>query len=109
MLGQHFILVFTARAMLALQALYLLQQFRLSACLSVTCRYCVKTTARSTVQFAGTTPYPSNVRDRKRSSITLNKNSARAFQRAIHQVSTPPLTSSRSKCLELSYFGRLRQ
>jgi len=29
----------------------------------------------------------STVRDRKRSSITLNKNSARAFQRAIHQGS----------------------
>jgi len=43
-------------AMLALQALYELQQFRLSVCLSarlsVTRRYCVKTTARSTVQFA---------------------------------------------------------
>jgi len=25
----------------------------------------------------------------------LNKNSARAFQRAIHQGSTPPLTSSK--------------
>jgi len=30
----------------------------------------------------------------KRSSITLNKNSTRAFQRAINQGSTPPLTSS---------------
>ena len=36
-------------AMLALQAL---RQFRLSVCPSVTRRYCVKTTARSTVQFA---------------------------------------------------------
>jgi len=36
----------------------------------------------------------STVRDRKRSSITLNKNSTRAFQRAINQGSTPPLTSS---------------
>jgi len=45
---------------------------RLSACPSVTRRYCAST-----------------VRDRKRSSITLNKNSARAFQRAIHQGSTP--------------------
>jgi len=53
--------VFTARAMLALQALYYLQQFRLSVCLSlrlsaspsvVTRQYCVKTTARSMVQFA---------------------------------------------------------
>ena len=54
---------------------------------------------------------PSTVRDRKRSSITLNKNSARAFQRAIHQGSAPPLTSSTwgSKCLDLSSFGRLRQ
>ena len=53
----------------------------------------------------------STVRDRKRSSITLNKNSAWAFQRAIQQGSTPPVTSSKwgSKCLELSYFGRLRQ
>jgi len=51
-------------AMLALQAMYLLWQFRLFVCLSVrlyvrlsvcpsvTRRYCVKTTARSTVQFA---------------------------------------------------------
>jgi len=43
-------------AMLALQALYLLRQFcpsvRPSVCLSVTRRNCVKTTARSTVQFA---------------------------------------------------------
>jgi len=46
--------------MLALQALYYLRQFRLSVCPSVslparpsvTSRYCVKTTARSTVQFA---------------------------------------------------------
>jgi len=48
--------IFTARAMLALQALYKLQQFRpsvcLPVCLSVTRPYCVKTTARSTVQFA---------------------------------------------------------
>jgi len=53
----------------------------------------------------------STVRDRKRSSTPLNKNSARAFQRVIHQGSTPPLSSSKwgSKCLELSYFGRLRQ
>ena len=35
------------------------------------------------------------VRDRKRSSITLNKNTARAFQRAIDQGSTPPPTSSK--------------
>ena len=47
-------------AMLALQALYQLRQFRLSVRLSVppsvrlsvTRQYCVKTTARSTVQFA---------------------------------------------------------
>jgi len=39
-------------AMLALQALYYLQQFRPSVRLSVTSRYCVKTTARSTMQFA---------------------------------------------------------
>ena len=39
-------------AMLALQALYKLQQFRPSVRLSVTRRQCVKTTARSTVQFA---------------------------------------------------------
>ena len=53
----------------------------------------------------------STVRDRKRSPITLNKNSARAFQRAIDQGSTPPLTSSKwgSKCIEVSYFGGLRQ
>jgi len=42
--------------MLALQALYYLRQFRpsvrLSVRLSVTHRYCVKTAARSTVQFA---------------------------------------------------------
>ena len=31
----------------------------------------------------------------KRSSITLNKNSTRAFQRAINQGSKPPLTSSK--------------
>jgi len=31
----------------------------------------------------------------KRSSITLNKNSTQAFQRAIKQGSTPPLTSSK--------------
>ena len=37
----------------------------------------------------------STVRDRKRSSITLNKNSTRAFQRAIKQGSMPPLTSSK--------------
>jgi len=37
----------------------------------------------------------STVRDRKRSSITRNKNSTRAFQRAINQGSTPPLTSSK--------------
>ena len=37
----------------------------------------------------------STVRDRKRSSVTLNKNSAQAFQRAIHQGSTPPTTSSK--------------
>jgi len=50
----------TARAMLALRALYSLRQFRPSVCPSVrlsvrpsvTRRYCVKTTARSTVQFA---------------------------------------------------------
>jgi len=51
-----FIAIITALAMLALQALYQLQQFRpsvrLSFCLSVTRRYYVKTTARSTVQFA---------------------------------------------------------
>ena len=56
-------LVFSARAMLALQALYLATAIpsvrlsvrpsvRPSVCLSVTRRYCVKTTARSTVQFA---------------------------------------------------------
>ena len=51
----------------------------------------------------------STVRDGKRSSITLNKNLERAFQRAIHQGSTPTLTSSKwgSKCIEVSYFGRL--
>ena len=37
----------------------------------------------------------STVRDRKRGSTTLNKNSARAFQRAVHQGSMPPLTSSK--------------
>jgi len=37
----------------------------------------------------------STVRDRKRSSIKLNKNSARAFQRAIDQGATPPPTSSK--------------
>ena len=38
----------------------------------------------------------STVRDRKKKrSITLNKNSTRAFQRAINQGSTPPLTSSK--------------
>ena len=109
---------------------------RPSTCLSVTRRYCVKTTARSTVQFSPLdskmclvlykpqnipqgrplplkfwlkVTYPpegcefwhvlscsaSTVRDRKRSSITLNKNSTRAFQRAINQGSTPPLTSSK--------------
>ena len=36
----------------------------------------------------------STTRDIKRSSITLNKNSTRAFQRAF-QGSTPPLTSSK--------------
>ena len=36
----------------------------------------------------------STARDKK-SSITLNKNSTRAFQRAINQGSTPPLTSSK--------------
>ena len=35
----------------------------------------------------------STARDRKRSSITLNKNSTCAFQRAINQGFTPPLTS----------------
>ena len=100
---------------------------------SVTRRYCVKTTARSTVQFAlsdskmclvllkpknipQVRPLPpeilapsdlptlegsefwhilpcsaSTVRYRKRSPITLNKNSTRAFQQAIHEGSTPPL------------------
>jgi len=33
------------------------------------------------------------VRDRKRSSITVHKKSTWAFQRAINQGSTPPLTS----------------
>ena len=37
----------------------------------------------------------STVRDRKISSITLNKNSTRAFQRAINQGSMLPLTSSK--------------
>jgi len=37
----------------------------------------------------------STARDIKRSSITLNKNSTRAFQLAIKQGSTPPLTSSK--------------
>jgi len=37
----------------------------------------------------------STARDRKRSSITLNKNSTWAFQRTINQGSTPPLTSSK--------------
>jgi len=43
----------------------------------------------------------STVRYWKRSSITLNKNSARVFQRAIHKGSTPTQTSSKwgSKCL----------
>ena len=35
------------------------------------------------------------IRDIKRSSITLKKNSARTFQRAIDQGSTPPPTSSK--------------
>jgi len=48
-----FMLVFLQpAAMFALQALYYLQQFRLSVRLSVTRRYCVKTTAHMTVQFA---------------------------------------------------------
>ena len=47
------------------------------------------------------------VRDRKRSSITLNKNSAQAFQRAIHQGSTPALTSS-SACNEASIAARCK-
>jgi len=109
---------------------------RLSACLSVTRRYCVKTTARSTVQFAlsdskvssfvetkkyspGTTPSTWNlgwnwltppdsneswhvlpcsaltVRASEKSSTMANRNSIRAFQRAINQGSTPPLTSSK--------------
>jgi len=37
----------------------------------------------------------SMVRDRKRSSITVNKKSTRAFQRDTNQGSTPPLTSSK--------------
>jgi len=37
----------------------------------------------------------STARDRKRSSITVNKKSTRAFQRAINQHSTLPLTSSK--------------
>jgi len=37
----------------------------------------------------------STLRDNKRSSITLNKYSTRAFQWAINQGSTPPLTSSK--------------
>jgi len=37
----------------------------------------------------------STVRDRKRRSITLNKNSTWAFQRGINQGSAPPLTSSK--------------
>jgi len=37
----------------------------------------------------------STARDRKRSSTTFNKNSTRAFQWAINQGSTPPLTSSK--------------
>jgi len=37
----------------------------------------------------------STVRDRKRSPITRNKNSTRAFQRAINQGSMPPLTASK--------------
>ena len=47
----------------------------------------------------------------KRSPITFNKNSTRAFQRAMSQGYTPPITSSKwgSKCLDLSSFGRLRQ
>ena len=49
----------------------------------------------------------STVRNRNRSSITLNKNSARAFQRAIYQGSTMPLTSTKlgSKCRDVSSFG----
>jgi len=35
------------------------------------------------------------VRDRERSSITVNKKSTQAFQRVIKQGSTPPLTSSK--------------
>jgi len=63
--NSSFCYLFTARAMLALQALYRLlataiPSVRLYVCpsvrpsvrLSVTRRYCVKTTARSTVQFA---------------------------------------------------------
>jgi len=37
----------------------------------------------------------STVRDRKRSSIIVNKKLTRAFQRAVNQGSTPPLTSSK--------------
>ena len=107
-----------------------------SVCPSVTRPYCVKTTARSTVQFAlldskmcsfietktipqgrplppeilapSDLPPPegsecwhilpcsaSTVRDRKRRSITLNKNSTWASQRAINQGSMLPLTSSK--------------
>jgi len=109
----------------------------LSVRLFVTRWYCVKTMARSLVQFAlsgskmclvlyklknilqgrplppeilppSDLPPPegsefwhilpcstSTVRHRKRSSITLNKNSTRAFQQAINQGSTVPLASSK--------------
>jgi len=127
--------IFTARRNDRIASAVLATAIR-SVCLSVTRRYCVKTTARSTVQFAPSdskmsvfvetkkifprddhfpliswlqVTYPllmaasfdilpcsaSTVRDRKRSSITLNKNSTLAFQQAINQGSTPPLTSSK--------------
>jgi len=150
-------LVFTARRFARAALAMAIPSVCLSVCLSVrpsaTHRYCVKTTARSTVLFAlsdsknvssfvetkkyspGTTPSPeifartdlpppdsseswhllpcsaSTVRDGKRSPITLNKNSTRAFQRAINQGSTLPVTFWKMgiKCLNLSSFGQFRK
>ena len=63
---------YSAPAMLALQALYSLRQFRSSVHLSihlpVTRRYCVKTTTRSTVQFALSDREMSNFLDTKKYS-----------------------------------------
>jgi len=110
---------------------------RLSVCLSVTRRYCVKTTARSTVQFAlsdskmcldlekptnipqgrplppeilaqSDLPSPdssepwhvlpcsaSTVRASEKVQLWRIGSRTQAFQRAINQGSTPPLTSSK--------------